>query len=576
MLMRRFLTIGLFFVSTITHSQFSDNFADNELVTNPEWTGDLSDFVVEQGILRLNAPEAGTSQLSTPINLVDDYQWELNFTLDFAPSNSNQLLIYLWSESTDLSSRSLALRIGETGSDDAIALVEFPANLVLAEGVPGRVASDPVDIELRINLNDSFLTVQSRNEDELIFTTEFESVVDSDFIGPGFFGLECNYTSTRTDDFSFDDIVADEAQEDIRAPQIAESLFIPDNQYCLLFDEFVDTDISNVQLEANAQSIVDVQLTESQLKFSIEDISPEEFQLSVSGVFDLAGNELDTAILLKPLFAPEIGDLLINEILFNPFTGGVDFVEIINQSARSLNLQSLVILNSTNNQQDEISSQIEISPNEILAFSEEPEETVALYESAIAENIIITDLPAFNNGDGNVSILFNGELFDAFDYDEDFHNPLVDDVDGVSLERISLQSASNDPSNWTSASQTSGFATPGNQNSTVGNSGTDFSVEISDSFSPNGDNLDDELMIQINTEPGFLATINVYTDTGSLVTTIGNNILLGTQDVITWDGSLDSGDTAPVGIYVVHISVFDENGTTMQEQKAIALVDFLD
>ena len=149
-------------------------------------------------------------------------------------------------------------------------------------------------------------------------------------------------------------------------------------------------------------------------------------------------------------------------------------------------------------------------------------------------------------------------------------------MDGVSLERISLQSASNDPSNWTSASQTSGFATPGNQNSTVGNSGTDFSVEISDSFSPNGDNLDDELMIQINTEPGFLATINVYTDTGSLVTTIGNNILLGTQDVITWDGSLDSGDTATVGIYVVHISVFDENGTTMQEQKAIALVDFLD
>ncbi len=576
MLMRRFFTLGLLFVSVITHSQFTDDFTDNELVTNPQWTGDLSDFVVEQGILRLNASDAGTSQLSTPISLVDDYQWELKFILDFAPSNSNQLVIYLWSESAELAQRSLALRIGQTGSDDPISLVEFPSNTILAEGVSGRVATDPVNMELRMSLENSFLTVQSRKDGERVFTTEIESLISDDFLGPGFFGLECSYTSTRTDAFSFDDISAGQAEEDVLAPQIVESLFVPDNQFCLLFNESIDIDNSNVQLEANQQTIGDVQLTESQLKFAIEDIAPEEFLLSISGILDLSGNELDTSIMLKPLFTPELGDLLINEILFNPVTGGVDFVEIINQSTRSLNLQNLVILNSTNNQQEELSNQIEISSGGILAFTEDPQQTIALYPSSIADNIINTDLPAFNNGDGNVSLLFNGQVLDVFDYDEDFHNPLVDDEDGVSLERISLQSSTNDSDNWTSASQTSGFATPGNQNSTVRNSDNGFTVDINESFSPNGDGQEDELMIQINTDPGFLATINVYSDTGVHITTIGNNILLGTQDIITWDGRLDSGEIAPIGIYVLHISLFDENGNTMQKQNAIALVDFLD
>ncbi len=576
MLLCRFFTISLLSVSSIAFSQFSDDFADGELQSNPAWMGELDDFVVENGVLNLNAAEAGISQLMTTIEVVDDYEWSMSFNLDFSPSASNQLLIHLWSETENFSENSLTLLLGENGSDDALTLVELPSNTILAEGIPTRVANDPVELDLLINYNNSFLTVQSKTPDEAIFTEEIEVFIGDRIIGNGFFGIECRYTASRADRFFFDDIAAGVRVPDQRAPIILESAFIPDNQFCLTVDEAIDLDNSNVQLNATPTELTNIALNANQIKFSVVGEVPQEFQLDVSGVFDLAGNELDTVLIIAPTFNPEPGDVLINEILFNPRTDGVDFVELISTSSRTLDLQNLTILNSSNERQVTINSPLVIPPFGIIALTPDPQETTSAYPAAIAERIFTLNLPAFNNGDGNVTIQFGDQLLDEFDYDEDFHNELLDELDGVSLERISLTEPTNDSDNWTSASELVGFATPGNSNSTLSDFTNEMSIEMNSSFSPNGDNQDDELEILINAGSGFLAAIDIYNDSGSHMLTLNNNTLLGGNNVLVWDGNLENGDRAPIGIYIIHVSLFNPEGATESKKQAVALRDFID
>lgn len=575
MLMCRIFTIFFLGVSTIAFSQFVDDFADAELQSNPAWIGDLDDFTVANGMLNLDALEEGVTKLATAIEVTDDYEWSMSLNLDFSPSATNQLLIHLWSETENFEENSLAVLIGENGSDDALQLVELPSNIILAEGIPTRVANDPVVLELVIKYNNSFLIIQSKTSDEAIFTEEIEVFIGDRILGTGFFGLECRYTSSRADRFSFGQISAGMTVSDEEAPSILTSSFIPDTQFCLTLDEAIDLENSNVQLIATPVELNNVVLNETQIKFSVVGAVPQELQLSVSGVFDLAGNELDTSIVITPAFIPEIGDILINEILFNPRTDGVDFVELINTTSKSLDLQNLIILNSSNNRQVSVAIPIVMPPFGIIAFTPDVQETIDAFTSNAADRIFNLSLPAFNNDDGNVSIELDGQLLDEFDYDEDFHNALLDEIDGVSLERISLTTPTNDSNNWSSASQTVGFGTPGNPNSTLSDFGADISIEMNSSFSPNGDNQDDELEIIIQARPGFLGTVNVYNDSGLHILTLNNNTLLGGNNTLIWDGNLESGQRAPIGIYIIHVSLFNDEGITTFKKQAVALRDFI-
>ncbi len=54
----------------------------------------------------------------------------------------------------------------------------------------------------------------------------------------------------------------------------------------------------------------------------------------------------------------------------------------------------------------------------------------------------------------------SGALSDHFAYREQMHFDLLKDKEGVSLERLSPDGASDDPRNWHSAASAVGYATP--------------------------------------------------------------------------------------------------------------------
>lgn len=344
----------------------------------------------------------------------------------------------------------------------------------------------------------------------------------------------------------------------------------------LVFNEPLDsTNIDGVSLEFDPQlevlAVENVVPEYRSIRVSLADeILPGiVYTLTILNINDCSGNTSTTSEEIQFGFPEpgEPGDVLINEVLFNPRTGGSDFVEVVNVSQKVVSIQSWRLQN-----QDEVADvlteePLSILPGEYLVLTRDQQNIFTEYPSSIRENFLeMDDTPAFNNGDGSV-ILLNEELeiIDRFDYDDSYHFELLNSVKGVSLERLSFTRSTNDPGNWLSASEQVGFATPGYLNSQYNPEGTSsgfFELE-GEVFSPDNDGFQDVLLINYEMDQsGAVATIKIYDRRGRQVRELSNNLFLGTEGTITWDGITDSGTKARIGPHIVYIDVFTADGLT--------------
>ncbi|MFK7949752.1 MAG: lamin tail domain-containing protein [Saprospiraceae bacterium] len=293
----------------------------------------------------------------------------------------------------------------------------------------------------------------------------------------------------------------------------------------------------------------------------------------VSNSFSTIENTQDFAI-PEPILPK---DLLINEVLSNPGTGGSDFVEIYNISDKVLNLNDLQIGSANDGLVDELKPiDIEhlIFPNDYLVLTENSFDIISQYETPNPDGLIETDLPSYPDDEGGVVLVSNGEIIDQFNYSEDLHAELLDDKNGVSLERISFTADTQDENNWHSAASTVGYATPTYLNSQAianSNSADNFWLEKT-TFSPDDDGFEDLLLLNYQLDaPDYMATIRIFDANGRQLNTLINNQLLGNNGVIKWQGTTDEQVKAKVGIYILHIQLFNANGTVEEIQKTCVL-----
>jgi len=565
------------------NAQFSEDFSDDELLNNPAWIGDLDDFIVNQNSeLQLNATDAGSSKLFTPISYASDINWEIDVRLDFSPSGSNQLTVFLLSTDVDSPNKGiLYLEIGQTGSDDAIRLFSQDNEEPIATGISGRFASAP-DAKININLsNAGLLTATSIKASEEFESNEFSVQLSDIAFGDYFFGVQCDYTSTRKDKFFFRSITIreQEAQEDITAPKLIETI-VNNSQVCLRFNEVLDEKLSQEESIVQIDNVIidEIIFEGNQIKINNLDMLPEgDFNISLIGISDQSGNRLDTLFSVFLPVLPNVGELVINELLFDPVRGGEDFLEIVNNSEKTFDLKGLVISNTQNGRSVTITQSIIVEPMQIVAFAPNKDQIIDYYPSANAEQIYSQTLPAFGNDGGNASVSINGKTLDEFLFSDDLHHPLLDDPEGVSLERVDPDLGSMEDGAWASASEIVGFATPGASNSTfrIGLIAEDMVSFNSNSFSPNGDGDMDELEIIITSKENSVGSIFIYDQSGNMVRKLNTNSLLGSLDTILWDGKLENGSRAPIGIYIIRIEVFNITGQVFDVKKAVALVDFI-
>jgi hypothetical protein len=302
---------------------------------------------------------------------------------------------------------------------------------------------------------------------------------------------------------------------------------------------------------------------------------------------DCVGNSL-TAYDNKAKFAipdpVEAGDIVINEILFNPRDRGVDFVEIYNKSTKVIDLKEMR-LSSIDTIAGELTSVREIDPIGFLIF---PGEYLVLTTDlqVVQQHYVSPDrkaflqmasLPSFANTRGSAVLSRNGDIgfiIDQMHYTDRMHFPLLNNLKGVSLERIDPERPSEDQTNWMSASENVGFATPGYRNSQFRiTEFSDDAVTIDPQvFSPDNDGYNDVLNISYQfDQPGFVGSITVFDANGRIVRNLMRSQLLGTEGAISWDGINESREKAPIGMYVIFFEAFDLKGNIRKYKKTCVL-----
>ncbi len=309
------------------------------------------------------------------------------------------------------------------------------------------------------------------------------------------------------------------------------------------------------------------------------------YTLTITGnITDCAGNAFLTQNSVRfaiPVEA-EANDIVINELLFDPTTAGVDFVEIYNRSAKVIDLKNLILTNYDTISQvitkyDEISQQaFQILPGEYYVLSTDSSKVKQCYKTTNPKAFInMVGFPSMNNDEGLVALTTKGgKVIDLVAYTSAMQYPLLTIVDGVSLERINPERSSNDVTNWHSAAEAVGYATPGYKNSQFSTIVADANeITLSpDIFSPDNDGYNDNLNIAYSFgASGNNVSITIYDATGRVVRNLVNHELCGTSGSFTWDGITNNRQKASIGRYIVFVEVFDMNGNVKRYKKGTVL-----
>lgn len=355
------------------------------------------------------------------------------------------------------------------------------------------------------------------------------------------------------------------------------------------FSEYLDPKtISRENFTTNYQDEIMELLTTSSppktavLKFGEQFKENTIYELAIhSGITDLAGNYLgETTIPFAMTRLPLWQELVINELLFNPYPGSADFVEIYNPSTTPFNLKDLVL--SKRNSEGALESFCHLSvfdrlilPNEYYAFASNPNIILPFYSCPNPENFLPASIPAMNDDKGIVVLTdTTGERVDEVSYSDQQHYPLLASTEGVSLERVNPNQPSGSPSNWQSAAQTAGFATPAARNSCFREFDANTKTITIDPeiFSPNSDGYNDVTHIRFNLSgTGWSATLTVYDSKGREVRKLLNNALMDVDGDIVWDGLNNANQAVGFGIYVVVMELFNLNGEVKKEKKAVVV-----
>ena len=283
------------------------------------------------------------------------------------------------------------------------------------------------------------------------------------------------------------------------------------------------------------------------------------------------GMSLDTSFLIYNKHIPLKNEVLINEILFNPLPGGVDFIEFYNNSDSIIDIKDLIISNliDTFKIRDivKINSRYTlIYPSEYRIISLNSETIKSQYfvknENHLIETSKMISLP---DDKGIVGLLNeNFELVDILEYNEDYHLKWIEDNEGRSLERKRISQENNFAENWSSATDDVGKASPTYKNSQSVKESQQKAAEFwltKDVLLPTRNSNDGQLELNYHIEDDVnLVTVSIFTISGKIVSKIIDRRSVRNTGMMVWDLSVD-GKIIPMGLYILHVESYTEKGT---------------
>lgn len=379
---------------------------------------------------------------------------------------------------------------------------------------------------------------------------------------------------------------------DATAPILVRA-FAPDaNSIELTFNEPLDSTLSaaaNYTLSNGIGSPASVSLlppTFSTVRLSLANaLQPGTvYTLTATNVRDCAGNAIGNANTAQVgLAAPvDTGDIVVNEILFNPPPLGVDYLEVYNRSNKIINLGSMFFTNRSSTT-GALGTLIPLStvnrlllPGGYYVVTENPELVAQQFTVKDPEVVANSAMPSFPNSSGTAVLLSNnGIIVDELNYNERWHFALVDNRAGISLERINPNGRTQLAENWTSAAASAGFGTPGYQNSQfrANEAPPTGSIRLNPPlFSPDNDGFEDFTLIEFEFgEPGYVANVTIMDAAGRPVRVLQRNTTIAARGSFRWDGLNDRQQRVPVGNYIVFFEIFNLRGQKQAFKKGVTV-----
>lgn len=274
-----------------------------------------------------------------------------------------------------------------------------------------------------------------------------------------------------------------------------------------------------------------------------------------------------------PDITVEPGEFVINELLPNPFTGGSEYIELYNRSGHALPVSGLSIAvrkaDGTLNTRYPLSSVTSVIESDGYVLLTKNLSGVTDFYTILSPSSLfeVPKLPILANTSSTL-VLFRTKdevVIDEVSYSSKWHASSVKDQKGVALERIDPEAETQSAANWTSASATAGYGTPGYRNSQSDISSPDdpdspdepTGIEV-----PQWDESSGHYTISYYLDqPGYSCRVFIFNLAGIRVAEIANHELLGMKGQLTWDGYALSGKQLQTGIYIFYAELYHTTGT---------------
>ncbi len=469
--MTRILSTILLVTTNTLLSQVSDQFTDGDFTSNPAWSGDDSEFTIDgSNQLRLNnlAPSSNNeSYLSLVSTVIENATWEFKVGFDGLSSTglsgSNKMFVYLVASKADLKDDPTGYYVMVGNTDDEISLYSTASSTPIINGTDDVTQFSSEFISVRIT-RDAF------GNWELLIDTDGGSTFTSegtanntDFTESTYFGVLCDYTSTRNTNFFFDDFnVTGSSPLDTNPPTIQSVTAISDTQVDVTFNEPVDQTLA----ETSANYAVDggisvnsatrdagntalVHLTTGSMT------NGTTYSITINNIEDESGNAIipNSQEMYQYLVFEEAMefDVVINEFMPDPnpviALPDAEYVELYNRSSKFINLENWEL-------DGQVLGSFQFNPDSYVIVVEDNDE--ALF-STFSNVIAITTLS------------LNNSSMDAITLEDDngvqIHNITFEgSTGGMSIELINPNGPDYSKNNYGFSIDLDG-GTPGQQNS---------------------------------------------------------------------------------------------------------------
>ncbi|MDX1636701.1 MAG: lamin tail domain-containing protein [Balneolaceae bacterium] len=445
------LLFTLSIISDVGISQqtiLEENFEDGDITDSPAWFGDRDHFSItseqENNLLQLTAPDEGESRLYTASTTAYG-RWSLFIRFNsFSLSGSNNLTVFLMSDTTDLGGpvTGYALQAGESGSDDRFKIIRYrngePAATVVT-GTRNINEGGAYRVQVTRSAGGTWTLASSAS-----FSTEPSEEamgIDNRITNSNYFGIRPQYTSTRTDRFFFDEFLVTEFPPEVVSLESSGNRSLIVKITNRLDPATVDPSDFTVTGGIGSPNRVSVDGRRIILQFDTA-LPGGQYQLQIGEIRDHTGTLLSgpTSIPFSIFDIPGPGDVVINEFMYDPPESLVEYVEIYNPGEKRFELEGWklgdeISLNHLGN------TRHVLEPGQRLVISSD---TAALYNEFGPKHFLrMPEFPSLNNSGDQIRLtVADGTLLDSLAYRAGWGG------EGVALERRSPEAPAHFRENW--------------------------------------------------------------------------------------------------------------------------------